>query len=376
MKREKNSFLSSSASVCVIRGGTSSTSGSPEVTLPLSAPSVILPPPGTRGRAARCSRSCSRSPSSGSSCTASASSCSSPAAAAVWLSHRRSRREGLDPEVVSDLAAWLLFGGLIGARALFLIQNPGVIEGIADVFKFWQGGIIFYGCILGGLVGTGLFYLRRAAFPFLATADAVAPSLALGIALGRLGCFLNGCCYGDRCNLPWAVRFPTESLALAPARRGRLDRPRGGLFAPGPPEAALPGARRPRPLRPADGLLPEASARRRGHHAADDRLSDLPLPHRVLPRRRDRPVRRSDDLAVYQPGLDWGRPRRLAALAESALASLEDDDRCRPARRTRQGRARRSRLRNGADSSRRGPASMDTNLSPGLRRQCPRERRG
>jgi phosphatidylglycerol---prolipoprotein diacylglyceryl transferase len=130
---------------------------------------------------------------------------------ALLLTARRARREGIDPENVHDLAGWLLMGGFIGARAVFLIQNPGSVQHWTDVFKIWQGGIIFYGCIIGGLIGSVAYWIRRP-FPFRAMADAVAPALALGIGLGRIGCFLNGCCFGAVSHLPWAVRFPAQTL--------------------------------------------------------------------------------------------------------------------------------------------------------------------
>jgi phosphatidylglycerol:prolipoprotein diacylglycerol transferase len=132
-------------------------------------------------------------------------------AGALWLALRRARREGLDPAIIHGLVPWLFLGGLIGARLLYVIMHPSQVHGPGDLLKFWQGGIIFYGCIAGGLGGS-LIYWARTRFPFLATADAVAPALALGIAVGRLGCFLNGCCYGAPCDYPWAVTFPAGSI--------------------------------------------------------------------------------------------------------------------------------------------------------------------
>jgi phosphatidylglycerol:prolipoprotein diacylglycerol transferase len=133
------------------------------------------------------------------------------AGAGVYLTAWRARREKIHPDVVFELAVWLLTGGFIGARALFLIRNPEVVHSFWDIFKVWQGGIVFYGCIIGGLIGS-LMYWARHPFPFRAMCDAVAPSLAIGIALGRVGCLLNGCCYGGVCHLPWAMTFPAESL--------------------------------------------------------------------------------------------------------------------------------------------------------------------
>src|SRR4051794_13395569 len=126
---------------------------------------------------------------------------------AAW----RARREKLDPEVIYDLALWVFVGGLLGARLFYVFQYWGVrIHSIWDIFKVWEGGIVLYGSIMGGAAA---FFLYRALrpFPLRPMLDVIAPSLALGIALGRLGCFLNGCCYGDTCDLPWAVAFPKHS---------------------------------------------------------------------------------------------------------------------------------------------------------------------
>jgi phosphatidylglycerol:prolipoprotein diacylglycerol transferase len=147
--------------------------------------------------------------------------------AAVSLTAWRARREKLDPQAVYDLAVWLLLGGVIGARLFFVLQHRETIDSVWDVFKIWQGGIVFYGCILGGLIGSTLYWLRHP-FPFRPMADAVAPALAIGLALGRIGCFLNGCCYGDTCDpvqIPWAGRFPAESPPW-------VDHVRQGLIAP------------------------------------------------------------------------------------------------------------------------------------------------
>ncbi len=133
-------------------------------------------------------------------------------AAGLALAVRRSRREGLDPDVVWDLTPWLLVGGLVGARLYFVAEYWGEkVNSIGQVFRVWEGGLVFYGCVVGGAVGFLLFRAWRS-FPILATLDALAPSVALGIAIGRVGCFLNGCCYGAPCPLPWlGVQFPKNS---------------------------------------------------------------------------------------------------------------------------------------------------------------------
>jgi phosphatidylglycerol:prolipoprotein diacylglycerol transferase len=132
-------------------------------------------------------------------------------AAAVWLACWRARRERISPSIVLDLAVWLLTGGIVGARLFFVVQHHGSIHTAADIFAFGKGGMVLYGCIIGGAIGSLAYWLRHR-FPWRAMMDVVAPTVALGVALGRAGCFLNGCCYGDPCNLPWAVRFPSGSI--------------------------------------------------------------------------------------------------------------------------------------------------------------------
>lgn len=147
-------------------------------------------------------------------------------ALAAW----RARREKLDPETIYDLSFWVVIGGLLGARGFYVWQYWGTkIKTIAEAVRFWQGGIVFYGSVLGGFGAIFLYwYFRR--FPLRATLDAIAPALALGIALGRIGCFLNGCCYGDVCEKPafLAVRFPAFSPAWQEhLEDGRILAPRG-----------------------------------------------------------------------------------------------------------------------------------------------------
>ena len=135
------------------------------------------------------------------------------AAAGVYLTAWRARRVGINPDVVYELAVWVLGGGFLGARAYYLVQHPESVHSFLDVFKVWQGGIVFYGCIMGGLVGTAIYH-RRHPFPFWPMADAVAPALAIGVMLGRVGCYLNGCCFGAPCDphAVYAVTFPAGTL--------------------------------------------------------------------------------------------------------------------------------------------------------------------
>jgi prolipoprotein diacylglyceryltransferase len=135
----------------------------------------------------------------------------------------RAQREGIAKEMLQDLAIWIFVCGILGARITFMIQYH---KPFADIYKIWDGGLVFYGSAIGGAVGYFLAYyfvLRKYQVPTWKTADIVAPCIAIGLCLGRLGCFLNGCCYGNvacaetECSLlhfPPAVNFPLSSPSM------------------------------------------------------------------------------------------------------------------------------------------------------------------
>lgn len=139
---------------------------------------------------------------------------------ATWLASRRVLKIGQPPEVIWDMMMWALIPGLIGARVYYLIRHgspmmarsQGMQKLIASV-ALWDGGIVFYGGVIGGIIGVTIFCLRRKISP-LAMFDVLAPSLLVGEGFGRIGCFLYGCCYGKACEKPWAVRFPPDSLTF------------------------------------------------------------------------------------------------------------------------------------------------------------------
>lgn len=144
--------------------------------------------------------------------------CISALAMAVW----RARKEKIEPDTVYELASWLFLGGVIGARLFYFLQHPEAFHEPADLFRTWNGGNVFYGCILGGLLGSCIFWYRRR-FPFLPMCDVAAPAVAIGAAVGRIGCFLNGCCHGAIATVPWAVRFPAGGHAwMRQVNEGRI----------------------------------------------------------------------------------------------------------------------------------------------------------
>lgn len=134
----------------------------------------------------------------------------------VGLAAYRARRQGLDPELIFSLAFWLFLAGIVGARLFYVIeywshyQRESWLETAKEVINFTKGGLVVFGSAIGAGLAL-LAFVRKYRLPGLALADLISPSLMLGLALGRVGCFFNGCCFGGACDLPWAVRFPLGS---------------------------------------------------------------------------------------------------------------------------------------------------------------------
>ena len=122
----------------------------------------------------------------------------------LWLFRRELLRSGL-PEAAETAALAGVIGGLVGAKLLWTAEHLGE-EPLAGLV-FSRGGMSWFGGLLGG-IGTGLFVLRRQRAPILAVLAAATPALAVGHAIGRVGCFMVGDDYGYESDLPWAVAFP------------------------------------------------------------------------------------------------------------------------------------------------------------------------
>ncbi len=137
--------------------------------------------------------------------------------AGVTLAARQARRMGVNPDLIYSFAFWIFVAGILGARAFFVIQyreqfwRENVLAMIGAVLNLTEGGLVVYGAFLGVMLA-GTIYLVVHKLPVLAFADLIAPSLALGLAFGRVGCLLNGCCFGGLCDTPWlGVQFPPTS---------------------------------------------------------------------------------------------------------------------------------------------------------------------
>lgn len=151
--------------------------------------------------------------------------------AGITLAARRAKRHGLNPEDVSNLGVWLIIAGMLGGKLFHVIffWNDFSAGWRANGVASLREGFVFYGGFIGASLAAVLF-CRRHRLPLAKMADLYAPSVALGHAFGRLGCFFNGCCYGRACDLPWAVRFPgPHEMAGVPVHPTELYEVAGNL---------------------------------------------------------------------------------------------------------------------------------------------------
>jgi phosphatidylglycerol:prolipoprotein diacylglycerol transferase len=134
--------------------------------------------------------------------------------AGLGLAVHRAGKRGIIPETIFSLAVWMFVAAFIGARLFFVIEywesfrRDTWLATFAEVGRIAEGGLVVYGALLAGLPALYLFCRKHQISP-LVLGDVVAPCLALGLALGRLGCLMNGCCYGGICEPgPLAIQFP------------------------------------------------------------------------------------------------------------------------------------------------------------------------
>jgi phosphatidylglycerol:prolipoprotein diacylglycerol transferase len=143
--------------------------------------------------------------------------------AAGWSAMRRAKTVGIEPEVIWDLITWIFIAGIGGARLFYVVQKQyetgAVFAGVSGPGEFLfrlvnltDGGLVLLGGVLA-VVAAVIVFCRRRGLPPLRMGDVIVPSFFIGLGFGRLGCLMNGCCFGDRCTLPWAIHFPQQSAA-------------------------------------------------------------------------------------------------------------------------------------------------------------------
>jgi len=133
--------------------------------------------------------------------------------AAVSVIRHLSREITPDPQLITNAALYSLIAGVVGARLFYVVHHFGNMEGgILSFFAIWRGGLELYGAVLFA-VPVIFFYLLYHKLPARHYLDILAIGLMLALALGRIGCFMRGCCFGKPTALPWAVCFPYGSDA-------------------------------------------------------------------------------------------------------------------------------------------------------------------
>jgi len=121
---------------------------------------------------------------------------------------RLGKSEGIEPEKILDIAVWVILGAIIGARVLYVILFFGEFRGnLFEIFMIQHGGLVFYGGFFGALLAI-LWRTKRFGLPLWKAFDLATPGTALGYSIARIGCFLNGCCYGIETSIFCAVKFP------------------------------------------------------------------------------------------------------------------------------------------------------------------------
>jgi len=150
---------------------------------------------------------------------------------AVWFIQRDAARRGFAPKVFADMAFVSLALGIVGTRIAHIVMYPEAYSWSDPLgwIAVWRGGLVFQGAVPPVLVWV-VWTLRRHAIPILPAFDIFMPWVPLGHAFGRMGCFLNGCCYGRPTDVPWAIRAPRvpwdldEPIVGSPAFIDHLNR--------------------------------------------------------------------------------------------------------------------------------------------------------
>ena len=135
-----------------------------------------------------------------------------------WLACRLAKRSGIDPALIPDLTLWLFVSGIAGGRLLYVIEQRAYYQQMESwwrIVAIWDGGLVFYGSIIGGLVGYLIYHhkvMAKHGVSHYKMFDVIAPCIALGLFFGRIGCLLTGCCFGNvACADCPSISFPLNS---------------------------------------------------------------------------------------------------------------------------------------------------------------------
>jgi phosphatidylglycerol---prolipoprotein diacylglyceryl transferase len=128
----------------------------------------------------------------------------------TFLAAYRAQKSGLDKNKIIDLIFYILVASLLGARSMYVAVNWNYYSlHLPEAFKIWEGGLVLYGGVILAFI-VSVWFIKKNSLPLGRVLDILAPSVALGIAIGRLGCFLNGCCWG-KISYKWGMTFPARN---------------------------------------------------------------------------------------------------------------------------------------------------------------------
>ena len=126
----------------------------------------------------------------------------------IFLTARHARKMGLKFNDFVDMGFWVVIAAIVGGRIFYILFNlQDYIQKPIAIVQIWHGGLIFYGGLFAAVL-TAIIFMRRRRIPVWLGGDLIAPQIALGYAITRVGCFSNGCCFGEATALPWGVKFP------------------------------------------------------------------------------------------------------------------------------------------------------------------------
>lgn len=138
--------------------------------------------------------------------------------AGLWIAARRARRFGIDPSAVTDISFWVLVAGILGARIGYILQEiPYYSKHPNEVLQWQFAGLTSFGGVIAAVIAIWVA-CRRKGISTLAFLDAAAPGFLAGHIFGRIGCLLNGCCYGGACDLPWGIHVADRAGLYHPAQ--------------------------------------------------------------------------------------------------------------------------------------------------------------
>lgn len=138
----------------------------------------------------------------------------------IYFAVYRAKKAGIDPNHIVDLSIILIVSGIVGARGMYVLFHLEEFRGrwLNTINPFQDDGSVGIAglTVLGGIllsIASSIVFLKRRKLDILSVLNVMSPSLALGFVITRIGCFLNGCCFGTESTLSWSIVFPANSPA-------------------------------------------------------------------------------------------------------------------------------------------------------------------